>query len=175
MPNSCVCKAAEGTNFIFFKKNAFIISVWAKTLWVQDYFKLQFCFSHYKDCPLLLRSDISSYSETCWSFLTFWHLKSILVILVCTCLLFHKVKHWISWFHSLNLSIAFPLPFIQRLQLSKPPPPIVFPHFRDFIIVGCLLSWLLSALKSQFPICSSSHWSFNTLSAILAFIIFWTS
>lgn len=123
----------------------------------------------------VLRSHISSYSEACWSFLTFWCLKSIFVTLVCTRLYSHKAKHWSAWFHSLSLSISFPFPFIQRLQPSKPPPPIVFPHFRDFIIVGCLLSWLLSALKSQFPICSSSNWSFIALFAILTFIIFWTS
>lgn len=95
MPNNWVCKAAEGTKyFLFLQKNACIINVWAKTLWVQDYFKLQVFLPIIR--AVLGYSTQVTHKHLLWNMLVLPNiltLQTTVVSLVYSCLSFHKVKH----------------------------------------------------------------------------------
>lgn len=114
-------------------------------------------FTHYKSLVTVLRSHTSTYSETCWSFLTFRHFKSTVVTLVCSCLSFHKVKH--NFLISLSKSQHF-------LSTSFYPMPSAF----QVTTSNCLPSlqrlhecWLLIILAAFSPQISILHLLFQSL------------
>lgn len=163
MPNSCVCKAAEGTIFIFFLKENSYINIWAKTRWVQDCFNTQFCFSCFIKTALVSRNWVR-YELLFWNSLVFSTFSNIFSNIralqsnthdfgLYSSLVFNG-KCCFAWFHSTSKY----LPFSSVLCLPfKPPVPIVFPPLNDLQLCGC---WLLIILSVSLL---KSHWLFYNL------------